>query len=148
MPSEVPSEVVSSRRLARAAAWACALAMAVGVVGCTGGIVGMQPVTVPASRAGESHEARFDRALSAARARGYEPDPVQPSRYRFGVRARTTDAESAYAIAVECFSDGSIHLTPIGARVELLEGRYELPEGLRDEIFGLATELGRAPVDR
>jgi hypothetical protein len=58
------------------------------------------------------------------------------------VRARYEDRYS-YSIAVECFSDGSVRLTPIGPRVQRHGDRTRLPAALRDEVGALGLAFAR-----
>jgi hypothetical protein len=109
-------------------------------VGCGAGLDTLRPIVLHAPRAAASR-AVFDRLVSSAEHMGYQPVVVQPDRGRFGVVARYTERDDGYRIAVECFSDGSIRLTPIGARVELIEGYYILPGELRREMIAFARDL-------
>ncbi len=110
---------------------------------CSGGLTTMSPVVVRTPSHAPS-EAVFARLVRAAEERGYEPNPVQPRRSRFAVRARYAEGTDSYLFAVERLANGRVTITPIGRRVELFEGNYILPVPLRHELYELARALERA----
>lgn len=104
-------------------------------------IVTIEPIYV---HVGERTPEAFDRLVSAARGAGYEPAIVQPDRFRFGVEARYRERRNVYRIAIEHAADGSVRVRPIGARVELYDGQYNLPSAFREELTALTDALFRA----
>lgn len=111
-------------------------------MGC-GGVTTLQPVLV--GRASDApSEALVARLVEAARTRGYDAHPIQPRQGRFALRARYTDALGSYTLAIECFQDGLVSITPIGPRVQRRRAFYVLPAALRAEILELARVLEAA----
>lgn len=93
----------------------------------------------------------FDRLVSAVRREGYEIRLVQRNRGRFAAFARYADEHGRYTMAVECYADGYISITPSGPRVEPQGEQWILPSSLRAEVVELATlldQVARAPVPR
>lgn len=93
----------------------------------------------------------FARLLTVAETEGYELRLTQPNRRRFAVWAHYVDGHGRYAMAVECFPDGRISITPVGPRVEREGHEWILPIDLRWELIGLTAAIeraARAPVPR
>lgn len=86
----------------------------------------------------------FERALAVAETEGYELRLTQANRWRFAVWARYADVHGRYTMAVECFPDGRISVTPVGPRVERDGQQWILPTELRRELIDLAAAIERA----
>ena len=126
----------------RRSALALVLAVALLSVGCVS-LRTIDPIVLGPVPDGPS-TAMFERLLSSARARGYTLELAQPSRGRFGMLAHYTERSTRYRIAVECFRDGRITVTPIGPAVERFRGRLIMPARLHDELVELARALEAA----
>ena len=123
--------------------WKLLAIVLLGATGCGTGTT-MPPVLVGRAPDAPS-EALVVRLVQAARARGYEPVVVEPHNGRFAVRARHPRLTGGtYTIAVECFGDGLVSITPLGPRVVRHQRHYALPRALREEVLELAEALGHA----
>lgn len=123
---------------------ACLLGVLVVFPGCGRSLTRIDPIAIPVDRSAIVRPQYFTRLVASAEAQGYQPVVVQLAHRRFGVIAHYAEGENGYRIAIECDPDGRVRLTPIGARVELLDGMYIVPERLRDELVVLAEALQQA----
>lgn len=121
---------------------ALALLGVVLLAGCAN-VASLDPITLrPRTQA--APDARFAAMVQAAQQAQYEPAVVQPSRHRFAVYARFQERFGPYVIGVESQPDGTVRITPVGPRVEQIDGVYYLPHPLQDEVEAFARLMSRA----